>query len=93
MVQPSITFTFGGVRTNSSGEALDHDGRPIPGVYAAGADIGGLSNYGYAGGLAPGYITGRWAGLAAAARATIGGTRRTPELINAGRKATDKEAS
>ncbi|MHC6220755.1 FAD-dependent oxidoreductase [Arthrobacter sp. MMS24-S77] len=65
VVQPSITFTFGGVRTNSDGEALDHDGRPIPGLYAAGADIGGLSNYGYAGGLAPGYITGRWAGRSA----------------------------
>lgn len=66
MVQPSITFTFGGVRTNMKGEALDYDGRPIPGLYAAGADIGGLSNFGYAGGLAPGYITGRWAGTSAA---------------------------
>ncbi len=69
MVQPSITFTFGGVRTNTEGEALDPDGRPIPGLYAAGADIGGLSNYGYAGGLAPGYITGRWAGRSASQRA------------------------
>lgn len=69
MVQPSITFTFGGIRTNASGEALDHDGVPVPGLYAAGADIGGLSNYGYAGGLAPGYITGRWAGSSAVARA------------------------
>lgn len=105
MVQPSITFTFGGVRTNSNGEALDYDGRPIPGLYAAGADIGGLSNYGYAGGLAPGYITGRWAGRAAAERATTSGTRgacdlsrtteltRTPELTYAGHRATDKEAS
>ncbi|MFF4835333.1 FAD-dependent oxidoreductase [Streptomyces sp. NPDC001315] len=70
LVQPSITFTFGGIRTNEHGEALDHDGRPVPGLYAAGADIGGLSNYGYAGGLAPGYITGRWAG-ASAARAVL----------------------
>ena len=38
----------------------------MPGLFAAGADIGGLSNYGYAGGLAPGYITGRWAGTSAA---------------------------
>ncbi len=91
MVQPSITFTFGGVRTNSNGEALDHDDRPIPGLFAAGADIGGLSNYGYAGGLAPGYITGRWAGRAAAQRAA--GTRQTPELIHAGSSATDKETS
>ncbi|MEV1176869.1 FAD-binding protein, partial [Nonomuraea sp. NPDC049784] len=69
MVQPSITFTFGGVRTNTDGAVLDHDGRPVPGLFAAGADIGGLSNYGYAGGLAPGYISGRWAGRSAAARA------------------------
>lgn len=69
MVQPSITFTFGGIRTNAKGEALDHDGAAVPGLYAAGADIGGLSNYGYAGGLAPGYITGRWAGDSAAGRA------------------------
>lgn len=69
MVQPSITFTFGGVPISTDGEALDPDGRPIPGLYAAGADAGGVSNIGYAGGLAPAYITGRWAGRAAAARA------------------------
>ncbi|SFT54881.1 FAD-dependent oxidoreductase [Arthrobacter sp. ov118] len=69
MVQPSITFTFGGIRTNARGEALDDDGVAVPGLFAAGADIGGLSNYGYAGGLAPGYITGRWAGTSAADRA------------------------
>lgn len=66
MVQPSITFTFGGLPTTTDGEVLDPDGRPVPGLFAAGADAGGLSNYGYAGGLAPGYITGRWAGRAAA---------------------------
>ncbi|MFB6782688.1 FAD-dependent oxidoreductase [Streptomyces sp. NPDC056352] len=71
MVQPSITFTFGGVRTNTDGAVLDYDGRPVPGLFAAGADIGGLSNYGYAGGLAPAYITGRWAGRSAAARCTV----------------------
>jgi len=92
MVQPSITFTFGGVRTSSDGEALDHDGRPIPGLFAAGADIGGLSNYGYAGGLAPGYITGRWAGRTAAERAAAG-TRQTPDLIHAGSSAADKGKS
>ena len=92
MVQPSITLTFGGVRTSSDGEALDHDGRPIPGLFAAGADIGGLSNYGYAGGLAPGYITGRWAGRTAAERAAAG-TRQTPEPIHAGSSAADKGKS
>lgn len=76
MVQPSITFTFGGISTNARGEALDYDGRPIPGLFAAGADIGGLSNFGYAGGLAPGYITGRWAGQTASSRSLA--TRRIP---------------
>jgi len=66
MVQPSLTFTFGGVPISTRGEALDADGVPIPGLYAGGADIGGLSNVGYAGGLAPGYVTGRWAGSSAA---------------------------
>jgi succinate dehydrogenase/fumarate reductase flavoprotein subunit len=67
-VQPSITFTFGGVRIDDAGHVLDRDGRAVPGLYAGGADIGGLSNYGYAGGLAPAFITGRWAGLSAAKR-------------------------
>lgn len=75
MVQPSITFTFGGLPTTTRGEVLDPDGRPVPGLFAAGADVGGLSNYGYAGGLAPGYITGRWAGRSAARAAAENQTR------------------
>jgi succinate dehydrogenase/fumarate reductase flavoprotein subunit len=75
MVQPSITFTFGGLPTTTRGEVLDPDGRPVPGLFAAGADVGGLSNYGYAGGLAPGYITGRWAGQSAARAAVENQTR------------------
>lgn len=66
-VQPSITFTFGGIAVDTAGRALDLDGEAIPGLFAAGADIGGVSNYGYAGGLAPGAITGRRAGTTAAA--------------------------
>ncbi|GAA4288699.1 FAD-dependent oxidoreductase [Georgenia daeguensis] len=71
-VQPTITFTLGGIRIDASGRVLDHDGAPIAGLFAAGADIGGISNYGYAGGLAPGYITGRWAGSSAARHAATG---------------------
>lgn len=66
MVQPSITFTFGGIRVGLDGEVLDSDERAIPGLFACGVDVGGLSNYGYVGGLAPSYITGRAAGAAAA---------------------------
>ncbi|MFE9307821.1 FAD-dependent oxidoreductase [Streptomyces sp. NPDC006706] len=72
MVQPSITFTFGGVRIDDQARVLDADGRPVPGLHAAGADIGGLSNHGYAGGLAPAYITGRRAGRSAARAASAG---------------------
>jgi succinate dehydrogenase/fumarate reductase flavoprotein subunit len=65
-VQPSITFTFGGIAVDDRGRALDAEGVPVPGLFAAGADIGGLSRVGYAGGLAPAFITGRWAGESAA---------------------------
>lgn len=68
-VQPSITFTFGGLPISPSGEVLDRDGHPVAGLHAAGVDVGGISNRGYAGGLAPSYITGRWAGASAAAAA------------------------
>lgn len=66
-VQPAITFTFGGIRIDDSAQVLDPDGQPIDGLFAAGADIGGLSNHGYAGGLAPAFLTGGWAGASAAA--------------------------
>lgn len=39
---------------------------PIPNLYAAGCDIGGVSNRGYMGGLATALITGRTAGATAA---------------------------
>jgi succinate dehydrogenase/fumarate reductase flavoprotein subunit len=50
-VRPGVTFTHGGLHVNERGEVLTPDG-PIPGLYAAGADIGGIYNGGYAGGLA-----------------------------------------
>uniref|UniRef100_A0AAU3GUS7 FAD-dependent oxidoreductase n=1 Tax=Streptomyces sp. NBC_01401 TaxID=2903854 RepID=A0AAU3GUS7_9ACTN len=71
-VQPSITFTFGGVPVDDRFRVLDADGRPVPGLHAAGAEIGGLSHHGYAGGLAPAYITGRRAGRSAARAADTG---------------------
>lgn len=65
-VQPSVTFTFGGIRTSLSGEVIGRDGVVVTGLFAAGADAGGISGVGYAGGLAPCFITGSWAGGAAA---------------------------
>ena len=50
--QSAITFTHGGVRTDEKARVLDKDGKPIPGLLAAGADVGGTYYMAYAGGLA-----------------------------------------
>lgn len=42
---------------------------PLPGLFAAGCDVGNISNLGYAGGLATALVTGRVAGGEAALRA------------------------
>jgi succinate dehydrogenase/fumarate reductase flavoprotein subunit len=49
---PAITFTFGGLLVDSHARVLNGGGGPIPGLYAAGADAGGLYVRAYAGGLA-----------------------------------------
>lgn len=54
----ALTFPFGGVRVDRSGRALDRDGDPIDGLYAVGADAGGLQGPGYVGGLALGVVFG-----------------------------------
>jgi predicted oxidoreductase len=38
---PAITFTFGGLRVDADARVLNRRGSPIPGLLAAGADIGG----------------------------------------------------
>ncbi|CAG7962010.1 unnamed protein product [Penicillium salamii] len=60
-VQPSITFTYGGIAINDKGHALTADQSSIPGLLVAGVDAGGFSNVGYAGGLALAFVTGVWA--------------------------------
>ena len=35
-----ICFTYGGVKTNKHAQVIDNDGRPIPGLYAAGEAAG-----------------------------------------------------
>lgn len=37
---PGICFTYGGVKTNKQAQVIDHDGRPIAGLYAAGEAAG-----------------------------------------------------
>ncbi|WP_345817330.1 FAD-dependent oxidoreductase (plasmid) [Paraburkholderia sp. PREW-6R] len=49
-----ITYTMGGIAIDADGAALDTEGRPIAGLYAAGATTGGIeggANSGYVGGL------------------------------------------
>jgi succinate dehydrogenase/fumarate reductase flavoprotein subunit len=77
-VQPSITFTHGGLRVDADGRVLERDGSPLAGLYAAGADAGGMSNEAYAGGLAPAFIQGRRAARAALSALDLGGGKIGP---------------
>lgn len=65
-------FTLGGLATRPTGEVLDADGQPIPGLYAAGRTACGLPRWGegYSSGLSIGDSTffGRQAGRSAATR-------------------------
>lgn len=68
-VVPGITFTMGGPLINGRAEVLNHEERPIKGLYAAGDAIGGLMggfNGGYTGGLAQAVVTALLAGENAA---------------------------
>ena len=63
-----ITFTFGGLKIDpSSGQVLDVDSQPVPGLYAAGEMIGGIFFFNYPGGagLISGSVFGRLAGTSA----------------------------
>jgi succinate dehydrogenase/fumarate reductase flavoprotein subunit len=70
LVRPGITFTLGGIEVDDDLRVLDAADRPIPGLYAAGADAGGTYDDGYMGGLVLGLVQGRIAGRAAATWAT-----------------------
>jgi succinate dehydrogenase/fumarate reductase flavoprotein subunit len=64
---PAITFTFAGLIVDDEARVLDNEGRPIPGLLAAGADIGGLWVRAYAGGAAPALVFGLQAAATASA--------------------------
>ncbi len=66
-VVAGITHTIGGLRIDPQARVLRRDGTPIEGVYAAGADAGGISTGGYASGLASALVFGRIAAETAAA--------------------------
>lgn len=61
-------FTLGGLDTLPTGEVLDLDGVPVPGLYAAGRTTSGIAAQGYCSGLSlgDGSLFGRIAGQHAA---------------------------
>jgi succinate dehydrogenase/fumarate reductase flavoprotein subunit len=66
-VRPAITFPFYGINVAADARVLSRDGRAVPGLFAAGADIGGLYHRAYAGGIAPAVVFGLAAADSAAA--------------------------
>ena len=55
---PAITFTFTGLLTDRQMRVRSGGGGLVPGLLAAGADVGGLYDRAYAGGLAPALVFG-----------------------------------
>jgi tricarballylate dehydrogenase len=66
-----VTFTFGGLKIDTSARVIDTDGLPIPGLFAAGELVGGIFYFNYPGGtgLTNGAVFGRIAGTSAGQRA------------------------
>lgn len=73
-VATGITFTFGGLKTDTSGRVLDMADEPVPGLYAAGELVGGIWYFNYLGGagLMFGSVSGRVAGKGAGAHVRSG---------------------
>ena len=66
-VAPTITHTIGGLAVDEGCRVLRRpDSRPIPGLYAAGVEVGGVSVGGYSSGLADAVVFGRMAAESAA---------------------------
>jgi succinate dehydrogenase/fumarate reductase flavoprotein subunit len=65
-VVAGITHTIGGLRIDPSARVVDKSGDPIDGLFAAGADAGGIAAGGYASGLAGALVFGRIAAETAA---------------------------
>ena len=58
-VGPAITHTIGGLAVDRDCHVLRRtDGQPIPGLYAAGVEVGGVSVGGYTSGLAAALVFG-----------------------------------
>lgn len=67
-IAPGIHYTMGGVKINTNTEVLNKDGKPIPGLFAAGEVTGGLHGQNRIGGnsVAEIIIFGRQAGIKSA---------------------------
>jgi succinate dehydrogenase/fumarate reductase flavoprotein subunit len=59
LVAPGITSTLGGIAIDREARVLSGSDGPIPGLYAAGGDVGGISSGGYSSGLAAALVLGR----------------------------------
>ena len=57
-VTAGVTHTLGGLRVDDRARVLREDGTPIEGLFAAGVDVGGVANGGYASGLAQALVLG-----------------------------------
>jgi fumarate reductase flavoprotein subunit len=67
-VAPYITHTVGGLVVDARCRVLrEVDAGPIPGLYAAGVEVGGVSAGGYTSGLASALVFGRTAAESAVA--------------------------
>lgn len=58
-VRAGVTHTIGGLRVDDRARVLDAGGAPLPELYAAGADAGGIFTGGYGSGLAAALVYGR----------------------------------
>ena len=65
---PAVHHTMGGIRINTKTQVLDKDGKPIPGLFAAGEVTGGIHGDNRVGGngIADAMVFGRQAGKQAA---------------------------
>jgi len=57
-VAAGVTHTIGGLHVDTRARVLDEAGVPIDGLYAAGADAGGVATGGYTSGLAQALVLG-----------------------------------
>ena len=74
-VAPTITHTIGGLAVDEGCRVLRRtDGRPLPGLYAAGVEAGGVSVGGYTSGLASARVFG-----GVAAESAVGSTKISAE--------------